>query len=329
MAGTGAPVQTGHRLGTGFNDTNWPLDFVLDWARSHPGGAYVTFSYGPARDLIEADPTATVIVRLWPDDDHAATAESGRDFVYRAAWEMHQQIGQVRDDIYTQYGNEPHPSHYAVTATKTLDAMQTAREKGIRLCVGNWGQGHPVGVSEFVVLNTPWQERVIIQLAGLFEDVYRALADGWHLEGWHCYHAADWGSMADYAEALAARHRFADLACDRMGIERHRKVINEWNLSDSCTATWAKGHKNAAAHLGWTGQDMIKQMQWFAEHASDGWPVAWFGLQKDAGGSWWDFSLWGQDALLRGWSNLSLPVPPTPEPPGCWPQILSKLRINT
>jgi len=301
----------------------------LAWAATYPGGCYVTFSYGPARDIIEADPTATVIVRLWPDDNHAATAESGRDFVYRAAWEMHQQIGQVRNDIYTQYINEPHPLHYKVTATKTLEAMQTAREKGLRLCVGNWGQGHPVGLSEFDTPNTTWQERVILQLFQQFGDVYRALADGWHIEGWHCYHAADWGTMADYAEALAARHRFAELACDRLGIPHHRKAINEWNVSDSSTASWAKGHRNAAHHLRWEDQDVVEQMQWFAQHASDGWPVAWFGLQKETGNSWWDFSLWGQAVLLDAWGNLTISVPPTPEPSGCRPPGFSLLRIKT
>lgn len=270
--------------------------------QTKPGGGYITFSFVPAVEIVEAGgPDTYVAVRLWPDDG-IHDAMSPRDWLYMVIYEAIDQLGQevwekYKSRIFVVAGNEPHENGYMKWADWTLELMRLAREFGLRLLVGSFGQGHPIGYKG------TGPEPIIQQIIDLFGEILRELQDGFHWLSLHEYHDIGWGDPRTFPPPwyLWGRFLFWIEACRRLGLAFPRIFITEFGF-DSTDNGWAKGYRAVARNTKYTIADLIVMVLYVIANIYGPWikrgvimALAWFGYGKD----WSDFSIEGDTESIE------------------------------
>lgn len=296
-----APAQTD----VGFLLTD-PRDYPRLLSRVKNGGFWTVWTFTQALEILDAGgPSTQVGVRIydgpgWRGDDNVHIKQNDPiawvDAVEQIAI---QQIGpkrwaQYRSRIFVIAGNEPHETTYWWYMTWSYRAMVYARSRSIRLAIGAFGQGHPVGYEGFGPYPIIRQIRDLLHVVdendrpeGYLPDQLR---DGWHVLDLHEYGDLVFGDPRCYEGPWfyhVGRFKFWESAFYQEGEVMPWFVIGEFPF-DSSLHSEAKGIHSLLYATDWTLDELLDVIRYYivelyASHLHSGrlLGICWFGYGRD------------------------------------------------
>jgi len=192
--------------------------------------------YELAQDALDALPTSVIIYRA---TDPAKDPDESQHLRYSPSAWMDKFTSRIDDRMYISCLNEPDGGYTRRALDFVLECMHIGKQRGKRLVVYNFNPGTP--------------HEVLHIGAGLLDDLYKALADGFHILGTHSY--ANTREMMLSSPWLVGRDFFHIERARHIGVKPPRIVVTELGYAEL----------NGKGRKGWKSWDNMSGSEYAAQ----------------------------------------------------------------